>query len=69
MKNWFGIEPHITDTYIHWTEKDPVDVSIKLRKTYDEIVTKGLEKELDFLLSMAYDSGHDDSEDTHNEDL
>ncbi len=69
MKNWFGIEPHVTDTYIHWTEKDPIKVSVKLRENYDKIKSAGLEKELDFLLSVSYDSGCSETEDSYNEDL
>ena len=67
MKNWFGIEPHITDSYIHWTvkDKDRVPMATKLRNAYDAIVSAGMKEELDILLEAAYESGSDDEHDSN----
>ncbi len=67
MKNWFGMEPHITDTYIHWTvkDKDREPMAIKLRNAYDAIKSAGMTEELDILLEAAYESGVDDENDSN----
>ena len=67
MKNWFGMEPHITDTYIHWTvkDKDIVPMATKLREAYDAFESAGMKKELDILLEAAYESGVDDENDSN----
>ena len=67
MKNRFGMEPHITDTYIHWTvkDKDMKPMAIKLRNAYDAIKSAGMMKELDILLEAAYESGVDDENDNN----
>ena len=67
MKNWFGMEPHITDTYIHWTvkEKDMEPMAMKLRAAYDTIIAAGMKEELDILLRAAYESGGDDEHDSN----
>jgi len=59
MKNWFGLEPHPTDEYIHWTQKNPKEVATKLRVAYDAIVYVGLRNELEQLLASAYATGRD----------
>lgn len=63
MINWFGLESHKTDSFIHWTEKNPIKVSKELREVYDKIVEKGLEKELTFLLRSVYEVAELDTED------
>jgi tRNA A37 N6-isopentenylltransferase MiaA len=58
-------EYHVTDTYVHWSEKNPEDLKKELRKRYDAIFDAGLEKELDFLLTIAYSAGIQDAADEH----
>lgn len=69
--NWFGEESHPTDSYVYWAggQKEVKARAKELRKAYDKIIAAGLEKELEFLLSAAYDSGVSDESDTNNEDL
>ncbi len=66
MKNWFGLDIHPTDSYIHWTvytDKDRLALAEKLRAAYDKIVAAGLKEDLDFLTEAAYNSGVDDEAD------
>ena len=60
--NWFGIESHPTDDYIHWSEKpkERLKKAERLRKAYDAIIVAGLEDELKDLLNEARDAGRDD---------
>ena len=60
--NWFGLESHPTDTYIHWTEpqKERLKKAERLRKAYDAIIAAGLEDELTDLLAEARTAGQDD---------
>lgn len=71
MKNWFGIEPHITDTYIPRVfppPKEAIEKSTKLRNAYDAIKSAGMKEELDILLGAAYESGHDSGYDAGVDD-
>lgn len=68
--NAYGLPFHNTDTYIHWTEKEPVIKMKKLREAY-EALTKGdksLVKHLETLMQAAYDSGSDDQRDDDDDD-
>ena len=67
--NWFGLETHETDTYIHWSErgKSRLKKAEQLREVYDKIKDAGLKKELDVLLSAAYSAGQDDERDVQAE--
>lgn len=71
MKNWFGLESHPTDRFIHWSTKDEdiIKISEKLRIAYDKIVNGGLEKELKIIIDYAWQQGMNDCEDSHSEDL
>lgn len=59
MKNWFGIEGHPTDSYIHWKTKDKERLvkAKKFRAAYDKIIAAGLKEELDILTEGAYEQG------------
>ena len=67
MKNWFGLDPHRTDGYIHWStpDKDRVPAAFALRDAYDEIQKAGLKSELEFLLKASYNSGSLDEADAN----
>lgn len=52
-KNWFGLDPHPTDTLIHWSEKDPEAQAIVLREYYDILASDGRQTILDKLLWAA----------------
>lgn len=67
MKNWFGLDCHPTDTYLHWTMKDKEreKTALTLRAAYDKIVAAGLKEELDILTHAAYNSGSDDERDSN----
>ncbi len=59
MKNWFGLDPHRTDGYIHWStpDKDRVPAAFALRDAYDAIAKTGLKVELELLLLASYNQG------------
>ena len=61
-KNWFGIEGHPTDEYIHWSlsVKQCIKESVKLRKDWDSIPEEHLSA-LKGLLSAAYTHGSDEA--------
>lgn len=61
-RNWFGIEPHETDTMIHWREKNPQAKAVKLRAAYDKLAAVDKEA-LDYLLQEKWEEGHDDGYD------
>jgi len=63
MKNWFGMNSHVTDIFINWSEINPEKLAIKLRKSYDSVIDAGFEDDLKFLMEVAYDSGVDDETD------
>lgn len=68
MKNWFNLEDHPTDEYIHWSEKNVKDVAINLRMYYNNIANAGFKGELDFLMKQAYYTGRlDESDDVSTE--
>ena len=70
MKTWFGMNPHVTDIFINWSEINPEKLAIKLRKSYDSVVDAGFEDDLKFLMEVAYDSGADDEADNNaDEDI
>lgn len=69
MTNWFGLEPHETDSYIHWACRNPVDEANTLRNAYNQIVILGCKKELSLLLRASYDAGSSDEADNNNPDL
>lgn len=64
-KNWFGLDLHPTDEYVHWTEADPVTTAKKLRSHWDFLVKGGERSEtaLKFLLDAAYYDGLFDGRD------
>ena len=68
MKNWFGQEPHPTDRYIHWSNKDMRKQAEKLRAAYDKIIAVGLKDELDILTEGAYEEGRTDEFESTNPD-
>ena len=67
MKNWFGLNTHRTDSYVHWTtpDKDRVADANALRAAYDKIQKAGLKSELEFLLKASYNSGSLDEADAN----
>lgn len=77
--NWAGLECHPTDDYVHWTSKDPQGEMIKLRESYNLILTATgystwsedyIKNELDTLLNAAYRKGsNDEAENTAGESL
>lgn len=71
MKNWFGLEGHPTDSYIHWKtrDKERFKEAEKLRAAYDKIIAAGLKEELDILTMAAYDSGAIDEYESTCEDI
>jgi hypothetical protein len=69
MRNWFNIESHPTDEYIHWAEANPIKLASRLRPCYDLIQTAGLGGELKNLLDAAYEAGSNDEHDSNSEDL
>ena len=64
MKNWFNETPHPTDSYIHWTEKNPTKKAAQLRKAWDKLAYHD-EEALVFLLREAYHMGELDENDSH----
>jgi len=69
MDNWFGMPPHPTDKYIHWTD-DHKKLAEKLRAAYDKIIAAGLKDELDILTEAAYDQAHAEAaDDAAGEDI
>ena len=64
--NAYGLPFHPTDTYVHWTEKDPIAKMKELRVAYEALgdVNK---KALEVLLSAAWNSGYDNAEDNHQD--
>ena len=68
MKNWFGLESHATDCFIHWSEKKHVAKAIKLRDAYD-IISKSFPANLLILLAAAYDAGYSAGKDANNPDI
>ena len=66
--NWTKLPPHPTDTYVHWSDKNPVETMEKLRKAYDSLV--GVDKKaLELLLDTAYEAGRSDEHDFNDPDL
>lgn len=65
MENWFGLEIHPTDEYIHWKDRNKTKTALKLRAAYDKIIAAGLKEELDILTLAAYDTGRDDENELH----
>jgi len=63
-----GLPYHATDTYIHWTERDPVTKMKELREAYDALTKgdKSLIEHLETLLQAAYNSGGDDERDNES---
>lgn len=69
--NWFGIESHPTDQFIHWKTrgKELEKETAKLRDAYDKIIALGLQNELDILTKAAYDMGGNDEYESNNPDM
>jgi len=69
--NWFGIESHPTDTYIHWKtrDKERLKEAEKLRAAYDKIIALGLQKELAILTEAAYNMGTLDEHESNSQDI
>lgn len=69
MENWFGMDPHPTDTFVHWTsyKKGAVKLATKLRETHAKIVSAGLEAELKTLTEAAYEAAINDARDSESE--
>jgi len=63
MMNRFGMTYHFTDRFIHWSEKNPVEKSIKLRMMYDRLAADNVcEKYLNELLDLANEVGYNEAE-------
>lgn len=70
MLNWFEMQPHITDKYIHWSDKNPRETAKALRETYDAFVTgSGSKQALDILLEIAFNAGKIDEQEANSNDL
>lgn len=69
--NWFGVEAHPTDEYIHWSlpHKEKVKKADRLRKAYDKIKEVGLEDELKELLDEAWSEGRNSGFEDNNPDI
>ena len=52
MENWFGLECHPTDSFVHWSEsiKNRMHNAIKLRSAYDRLVGEDKQRIKDFEL-------------------
>lgn len=69
MKNWFNEQPHPTDEYIHWSDKNPKETSIKLRAAWDKLAFYD-EQALVILMRAAYHMAQcEAAEDAAEEDL
>ena len=68
MKNWFGMECHPTDQYIHWRLSDDKRLKQvkKLREAYDSVPPL-YRKALDDLLTAAYNKGCEDERDCYDD--
>lgn len=66
IKNWVGIETHYTDSYVHWSEKEPEKKMLELREYWDKVVKNGADIDaLKKLLDAAYQSGSMDEYESH----
>lgn len=63
-ENWFGMDCHPTDSYIHWSNQDPKGTAKSLREAYNRFNPEQLDA-LKLLLSAAYRTGGDDENEQH----
>lgn len=67
-KNWLGIEPHVTDRFVHWKNRNGLETMQRLRKAYD--LLSQVDKEgLEYLLEAAYDHGRSEEFEANCPDL
>ena len=72
ITNGYGLPYHPTDSFIRWSEKDPIIKMKELREAYDALTERDQEMStlyLKTLLDAAYEKGSHDEAEANNPDL
>ena len=60
-KNWFGLDHHFTDRFIHWSVRDKKKMAEELRPKWDKLTEKVDVKDLEWVAELGYQQGADDA--------
>lgn len=67
MKNWLGLEPHPSDSHLHWT--DCYTDAQKIREAWDTIAQLGQLDNLELILEYATNRAMLTEAETHDPDF
>ena len=62
IKNWAGLEVHVTDEFVHWSDRTPKETMLQLREKYNQSLN-GDASALQRLLNDVYVAGRTEVED------